>query len=84
MSNGPRLKGIAIGVSSRLQSSVIEVISVDECMMQLTLKHILGFMSLVAIYVPTEICGRLTRKRCSKVNLTLFWISALAGSHSLS
>ena len=34
MSNGARLKGVAIGVSSRLQSSVVEVIPVDERIMR--------------------------------------------------
>ena len=33
MSNGARLKGVAIGVSSRLQPSVVEVILVDEHIM---------------------------------------------------
>ena len=55
MNNGARLKGVAIGVSSRLQLSVTEVIPVDERIMQLRLKHTLGFMFLVAVYAPTEV-----------------------------
>ena len=42
MSNGHHVKGVAIGVSSRLLSSVVEVIRVDECIIRLRLKHSLG------------------------------------------
>ena len=45
MSNGHCVTGVAIGVSSRLQPSVVEVTPVDERIMQLRLKHSLGFMS---------------------------------------
>ena len=55
MSNDARLKGVAIGVSSRRQPSVVEIIPVDERIMQLRLKHTLGFMSLIAVYAPTEV-----------------------------
>ena len=43
-------------ISSRLQLSIVEVTSVDKCIMQLRLKYTLGFMSVVAVYVPTEMC----------------------------
>ena len=43
-----------IGISSRMQPSVIEVTLVDERIRQLRLKHSLGFISVVAVYVPTE------------------------------
>ena len=33
MNNGARLKGVAIGASSRLQPSIVEVIPVDERIM---------------------------------------------------
>ena len=56
MSNGARLRGVAIGISSRLQPSVVEVTPVDERIMQLRLKHSMGFMSVVAVYAPTEMC----------------------------
>ena len=56
MSNGHHVKGVAIGVSSRLQPSVVEVTPVDERIMRLRLKHSLGFMSVVAVYAPTEVC----------------------------
>ena len=36
MSNGHHVKGVAIGVSSRLQPSVVEVIPVDERIMRLS------------------------------------------------
>ena len=57
MSNGACLRRVAIGISSRLQPSVVEVIPVDEHIMRLRLKHTLGFMSLVAVYAPTEMSG---------------------------
>ena len=57
MNHGARPKGVAVGFSSRLQPFVVEVIPVDECIMRLRLKHTLGFMSLVAVYAPTEKCG---------------------------
>ena len=53
-SNGARLKGVTIGISSRLQSSVVGVTPVDERIMLVRLKHTLGFMSLIAVYAPTE------------------------------
>ncbi|KAG0724748.1 LINE-1 retrotransposable element ORF2 protein [Chionoecetes opilio] len=51
MSNGHR---VAIGISSKLQPSVVEVTPVDECIMRVRMKHTLDFMSLVAVYAPTE------------------------------
>ncbi|KAG0719096.1 Craniofacial development protein 2 [Chionoecetes opilio] len=45
---------VAIGISSKLQPSVVEVTPVDERIMRVRMKHTLGFMSLVAVYAPTE------------------------------
>ncbi|MFV0264599.1 MAG: endonuclease/exonuclease/phosphatase family protein, partial [Kluyvera sp.] len=56
MSNGARLRGVAIGISSKLQPFVVEVTPVDERIMRVRLKHTLGFMSLIAVYAPTEVC----------------------------
>ena len=56
MSNGHQVKGVGIGVSSRLQPSVVEATPVHERIMRLREKHSLGFMSLVAVYAPTEVC----------------------------
>ena len=56
MSDGTHLRGVAIGISSRLQPSVVEVIPVDERIMRLRLKHTMGFMSCVAVYASTEMC----------------------------
>ena len=56
MSNGHYVKGVAIGISSRLQPSVVEVTPVDERIMRIRLKHSLGFMSVVAVCAPTEVC----------------------------
>ena len=39
MSIGHHVKGLAIGISSRLQPSVVEVTPVDERIMRLRLKH---------------------------------------------
>ena len=57
MNNGAHLRKVTISISSRLQLSVVEVTLVDERIMRLRLKHTLGFMSLVAVYAPTEVCG---------------------------
>ena len=56
MSNGHHVKGIAIGISSRLQPSIVEVTPDDGHIMRLRLMHTLGFMSVVAVYAPTEVC----------------------------
>ncbi|XP_045110009.1 uncharacterized protein LOC123503949 [Portunus trituberculatus] len=55
MSNCHYVKGVAIGVSSRLQPSVVEVTLDIEHIMRLRLKHSLHFMSVVAVYTPTEV-----------------------------
>ena len=56
MSNGHHVKELAIAISSRLQPSVVEVTSVNESIMRLRLRHSLGFISVVAVYAPTEVC----------------------------
>ena len=60
MSNGARLKGVAISASSRLQPSVVEVIPFDERILRLRLKHTL--MTLVAVYAPTEMSGTVEKE----------------------
>ena len=55
-SNGHHVKRVAIGISSRLQQSVVEVTPVAERIKRLRLKHSLGLMSVVAVYAPTEVC----------------------------
>lgn len=50
------LQGVAIGISSRRQPSVIEISSNDERIMALRLKHTRGFLFLVAVYAPTDVC----------------------------
>ena len=52
--DGARLRGVAVAVSDRLRSSVEKVTAVDERIMLLRLRHTLGFMSVVAVYAPTE------------------------------
>ncbi len=56
ISDGTRLRGIAVGISSWMQPLVVEVTPVYERIMLVRLKHTLGFMSLVAVYAPTEVC----------------------------
>ncbi|XP_050735881.1 uncharacterized protein LOC127008208 [Eriocheir sinensis] len=53
MSNGFHVRGIPMGISNHLPF-VVEVAPVDERIMRARLKHTLGFMSLVAVYAPTE------------------------------
>ena len=56
MANGARLRGVAIAISDRLSSAVVEVTAVDERIMRVRMRHTLGFMSLIAVYAPTEMC----------------------------
>ena len=56
MNDGHHVKGVAIGVSSKLQPSIVEVTPVDERIMQLSLKHSIGFLSVAAVYAPTKVC----------------------------
>ena len=55
MGNGQHAKGIATGISRRLQQSIVKVTPVCEYIMQLKLNHILGFMFVVAVYAPNEV-----------------------------
>ena len=55
MSNGHHVKGLAIGIASRLKPSIVGVTPVDKRIMLLRLKHSLGFMSIVAVYATTEV-----------------------------
>ena len=55
MSKDACFKGVAIGLSSRLQPPVVVVIPVDERIMRLRLKHTWGFTSLAAVYTATEV-----------------------------
>ena len=50
--------------------------------MQLRLKHTLGFMSLIAVYAPTEVCGA-DKKEMVYAKLDSVWISVPAGTCSL-
>ena len=53
-SDGKRTEGVAVAVADRFLSSVAKVTPVDERIMLVRLKHTLGFISLVAVYAPTE------------------------------
>ena len=52
--DGHHWEGVAIAISNRLRPSVVEVAPVDERIMVMRLKHSFGFMSLVAVYAPTD------------------------------
>ncbi|XP_069979450.1 uncharacterized protein [Penaeus vannamei] len=54
--DGHHLQGVAIVISNRLQPSVVEVTPVDERIMVLRLKLSFGFMSLIGVYAPTDVC----------------------------
>ena len=54
-SDGHHLQGVAIAISSRLQPSVVEVAPVDERIMVMRMKHSFGFISLIAVYAPTDV-----------------------------
>ena len=51
MRNDHHVKGIAIGIYTRLQPSAVEV---DEHTLRLRLKDSLGFMSIVTLSAPIE------------------------------
>ena len=53
--NGHRIRGVAVAVADRFLSSVTKVTPIDERIMLVRLKHSLGFISLVAVYAPTEV-----------------------------
>ena len=76
MSNGHRVKGVAKGIFSRLQPSVGEVTPVER-IMRLRLKHSLGFMSVVAVYAPTEVCVRSQRGEVQLSRLALLFFDGL-------
>ena len=52
---GQRQRGVAVAVSGKLSSSVVKVTPVDERIMAVRLRHSLGFVSLIAVYAPTEV-----------------------------
>lgn len=54
--NGASLRGVDVAIFSKLRPVVVEVTVVDERIMRLRLKHHLGFISLVAVNAPTEVC----------------------------
>ena len=53
-SNGARLRGVAVAVSDRFRSAVTKVTPIDERILLVRVKHSVGFISLVAVYAPTE------------------------------
>ncbi|XP_069981048.1 uncharacterized protein [Penaeus vannamei] len=58
-------EGVAIAISSKLQPSVVEVTPIDERKMVLRLKLSFGFMSLIAVYAPTDDFARSQKLRIS-------------------
>ena len=73
MSSGHHVKGVTIGVSSRLQPSDVEFTLVDERVMRLNLKHSVGFSLLLqCMLLPRSVK---LKRRCSMQNSTLYWTS---------
>ena len=52
--DGYHSEGVAIAVSDRLVPLVSEVTHVNERIMRLRIRHTLGVISVVSVYVPTE------------------------------
>ena len=73
MSNGHHVKGVAIGIASRLQPSVVEVTLVDERIMRLKLKQ--------CMLPPRRMK---LKRRCSTPNTTLYETNVPVVMHSLS
>ncbi|XP_069975754.1 uncharacterized protein [Penaeus vannamei] len=53
---GHHLPGVATAISIRLKPSIVEVIPVNEQIIVIRLKLVLGFMSLIAVYAATDVC----------------------------
>ncbi len=69
-SDGAHCKGVAIAIYTRLQSSVIGVTPVDECVMLVRLKLALAsYLLLQCMLLPR--CADLRRKKCSMSSLTI-------------
>ena len=58
MANGTHLRGVAVAISDRLSAAVVGITTVDERIMCVRMKHTLGFMSLISVYAPTEVCDQ--------------------------
>ena len=54
-SDGYHAQGVAVAVSNKLTSMIIEVTLVNERIMRLRICHSLGVISLVSVYAPTEV-----------------------------
>ena len=54
-SDGYQAQGVAVAVSNKLTPMIIEVTPVNERMMRQSIRHSLGVISLVSVYVPTEV-----------------------------
>ena len=53
-SDGYHTQGVAVAVSNKLTTMIIEVTPVNERIMRLRIRHSLGVISLVSVYSPTE------------------------------
>lgn len=65
------LRGVAVGISSRLQSFVVTVTMVDEHIMQVRMKHTLGFIPIVAVYAPIKMSEAAKKDVFYKLNSLL-------------
>lgn len=77
------LRGVAVGIFSRLQPFLVEVTTVDERIMQVRMQHTLGFTPHVAVSVPTDVCEA-TEKDALYNKLNFLLDRCTFSGHSLS
>ena len=53
--DGTHRRGVAVAIRAALATAVVGVTPVDERLLLVRMKHSLGFISLVAVYAPTEV-----------------------------
>ena len=54
-SDGYHAQRVAVAVSNKLTSMIIEVTPVNKRIMRLRIRHSLGVVSLVSVYAPTKV-----------------------------
>ena len=69
--------GVAVAVSNKLTTMIIEVTPINERIMRLRIRHSLGVISLVSVYAPTEAID-LTVKEAFHAHSTL-WLFIAPG-----
>ena len=62
LSDGYHAQGVAVAVSNKLTTMIIEVTPVNEHIMRRRIRHSLGVMSLVSVYAPTEVSDLIVKE----------------------